>query len=103
MWERAAATSSSAAEAVEEALVPRDQPRDRRRIGVGIEIIALGGAAEDDPVRPRKHVAGPATQRIANLGLRKQDRQLPFEWMQVLVAKQLSRSETGAIEHQRFG
>src|SRR5690242_7371730 len=94
------AGSSRAAEAFEEAAVVADDPGDVRRDRRRIPHIPLERPAKDDPVGARKHVAEAAKRCVANLRLRLEDRELAANRLQLLVAEQLARAETGAVENE---
>src|SRR3954469_6663366 len=94
--------SSGAAEAVEEALLARDDSLDRGRLGRGVPHITLECTAKDDSVGAREHVAGAAGQRVAYLRLRLEDRELAAHRLKLLVAEQVPATEPGTIENQRF-
>src|SRR5690348_5990723 len=96
-------TSSRAPEGGEEAFVVGDDTLDRRGLRGRVPLVELERASEDDPVGPREHVAGPAGERILDLGLRLEDRELAARGAQVLVAEQLAAAEPRAVEYQRFG
>src|SRR5438105_14770665 len=88
MLEARRAASSRTAQGGEEALMIIDDTGDRLRVGSRVPLVELEGAAEQDPVGPREHVAGAAGERILDLGLRLEDRELPACGAQVLIAEQ---------------
>src|SRR5207253_10737929 len=97
-----AATSSGAAEAVEEALMVGDDAGNHCRIGRRVPLVELERAAEDDPVGPGEHVARAAGERILDLGLRLEDGELAAGWSKLLVAEQVAAAEAGAVEDEAF-
>src|SRR3954471_3458290 len=92
-------TSSGAAERREEPLVRGEDALDRRRLRRRVPLVELEGAAEQDAVRSREHVAGPAGKGVADLRLRLQDGELAARRVEVLVAEQLAAAQSGAVEH----
>ena len=80
----------------------RHDALDRRRVGRRVPLVELERSAEDDPVGTREHVAGPAGEGVAHLGLRLEDRKLAARGPKVLVAEQLPAAEAGAVEDEAF-
>src|SRR4051812_37753094 len=81
--------SSGAAEAFEEALLRADDAGDPVRLRSRVPLVELERAAQQDPVGPREHVAGAASERVADLRLRLENHELPARGVQVRVAKQV--------------
>src|SRR5436853_6130205 len=92
--------SSRAAEAVEQRLVRGDDALDRRRLGLGLPLVELERAAEEDAVGAREHIARLALERVADLGLRKQDGELAADGVKRLVPEKLAGAEAGAVEDE---
>src|SRR5690349_12403494 len=95
-------TSSGAAERGEEALVDGEDAGDRVGLRGRVPFIDLEGAAEEDAVGAREHVAV-AEVGVIHLWLRLEDRELTARGMQVLVAEQLAAAEARAVEDQALG
>src|SRR3954451_6359743 len=96
------ATSSAAAEAVEEALLRADDTINGRGLGGGVPLVDLECTPKDDAVGTREHVARAAGERVANLGLRFEDGELTAHRVQVQVTKEVAASKACAIENQGF-
>src|SRR5438309_473495 len=103
MSEALPGSSSGAAQAPEEGFVAGDDLGDGRGVGSRVPLVELERAAEDDPVGPREHVAGPTGEGVADLALRLENRQLAARRAQVRVAEQFVAAETRAVEHQALG
>src|SRR5947207_55429 len=95
--------SSGAAESGEEALVVGDDAGDVLRIGCWVPDVALERAAQQDAIAPGKHVPEFSLHRVADLRLRLDDRKLPADRLEQLVAEQLAAPEASAVEHQILG
>src|SRR5205809_44673 len=100
MSARRSATSSRAAEALEEALMVGNDPRDGRGFGRGVPLVELERAAKDDPIGPREHVARTTGERIADLRLRLENGKLAAGGTQVLIVEQVATPEPGAVEDE---
>ena len=83
MLDPPARASSSATESFEEALVARDDARDRLRVRGRVPDAAFERPPEDNPVGPREHVAEVAERGVADLGLRLEDRKLAADGLEL--------------------
>src|SRR4051812_4740110 len=85
--------SSGTAEAFKELLLRADDAGDPVRLRSWVPLVELERAAQQDAVGPREHVAGAASQGVADLRLRFENHQLPARGMQIRVAKQVAAAE----------
>src|SRR5690349_8911117 len=92
--------SSGAAKSVKEALLRCDDARDVGRLWRRIKFVDLERAAENDPVRPWKHIAEIAKRRVLNLWLRLEDGELAARGMHVLVVEKVAAAKAGAVEDE---
>src|SRR3954452_1397794 len=102
MSEPSPVSSSGAAEARKEALMVGDDVGDVLRLRSRVPHAPLERAAEQDSVGAREHVAELSLDRVADLRLRLEDRELAADRRQQLVAEQVAAAKPGAVEDQRF-
>src|SRR3954453_6276870 len=96
-----APSSSGAAKGGEEALVDGEDARNCVRLRTRIPLIDFEGAAEEDAVGAREHVAIPEIG-VPNLRLRLENRELAPHRVKVGVTEQVATAKPGAVEHQAF-
>src|SRR5437870_12718230 len=98
-----AVRSSGAEQAREEALVGSNDAGDRLRLRGRVPLIDLERSAEDDAVGSREHVFGAAGERVADLRLRFEDRQLCAGRVEAVVVEQVAVSKARGVDDQAFG
>jgi hypothetical protein len=77
--------------------VPRDDALAGLEVRVERPVPPFMCAAEKDAVLARHHVEVAIERDVVDLGLRQNERELPLDRIQLIVAEEGVRSETGAI------
>src|SRR6476659_2574373 len=78
-----------------------DQLLSKRQIGIGSCIVVSIRTPDDHGVGARKQIVISA-EEVVELGLRVQQRQMPFDWMDIPIVPKRQTSETGTVDDDIF-